>query len=128
MIYVIGTLAAVGIGLFVLSYFMNDRMKELENQVEQINMTMMQSNYQLKKKMKVLEEELLAEDLTQEIMKQPPRKVEPPQSRQSLPLIDTVISMYQKGYKTHYIAKQTNLSEHDVHSMIQQQKSGGVQT
>ncbi|WP_202409868.1 hypothetical protein [Halobacillus litoralis] len=125
MIYVIGTLAAVALGLFVLSFFMNDRMKELENQVEQVNMTMMQSNYQLKKKMKVLEEELLAEDLTQEIMKQHPKKKEAPKT---LPLVDTVRSMYQKGYKTHYIAKQTNLSEHDVHSMIQQQKSGGVQT
>ncbi|WP_394217831.1 hypothetical protein [Halobacillus trueperi] len=125
MIYVIGTLATVALGLFVLSFFMNDRMRELENQVEQVNMTMMQSNYQLKKKMKVLEEELLAEDLTQEIMKQPPKKNEAPKT---LPLVDTVRSMYQKGYKTHYIAKQTNLSEHDVHSMIQQQKSGGVQT
>ncbi|RDY72446.1 hypothetical protein DXT76_01890 [Halobacillus trueperi] len=125
MIYVISTMAAVALGLFVLSFFMNDRMKELENQVEQVNMTMMQSNYQLKKKMKVLEEELLAEDLTQEIMNQPPKKKEAPQT---LPLVDTVRSMYQKGYKTHYIAKQTNLSEHDVHSMIQQQKSGGVQT
>ncbi|WP_202412504.1 hypothetical protein [Halobacillus litoralis] len=125
MIYVIGTLAAVALGLFILSYFMNDRMKELENQVEQVNMTMMQSNYQLKKKMKVLEEELLAEDLTQEIMKQPLKKKETPRS---LPLVDTVLSMYQKGYKTHYIAKQTNLSEHDVQSMIQQQKTGGVQS
>ncbi|MEC3883112.1 hypothetical protein VKA52_05115 [Halobacillus sp. HZG1] len=125
MIYVIGTLAAVALGLFILSYFMNDRMKELENQVEQVNMTMMQSNYQLKKKMKVLEEELLAEDLTQEIMKQPLKKKETPRS---LPLVDTVLSMYQKGYKTHYIAKQTNLSEYDVQSMIQQQKTGGVQS
>ncbi|WP_242517696.1 hypothetical protein [Halobacillus sp. GSS1] len=125
MIYVIGTLAAVALGLFILSYFMNDRMKELENQVEQVNMTMMQSNYQLKKKMKVLEEELLAEDLTQEIMKQPLKKKEAPRS---LPLVDTVLSMYQKGYKTHYIAKQTNLSEYDVQSMIQQQKTGGVQS
>ncbi|WLR46263.1 hypothetical protein LC065_11730 [Halobacillus litoralis] len=125
MIYVFGTLTAVALGLFILSYFMNDRMKELENQVEQVNMTMMQSNYQLKKKMKILEEELLAEDLSQEIMKQPPKKKEAPQS---LSLLDTVLSMYQKGYKTHYIAKQTNLSEYDVHSMIQQQKSGGVRT
>lgn len=125
MIYVIGTLAAVALGLFILSYFMNDRMKELENQVEQVNMTMMQSNYQLKKKMKVLEEELLAEDLTQEIMKQPLKKKETPRS---LPLVDTVLSMYQKGYKTHYIAKQTNMSEYDVQSMIQQQKNGGVQS
>lgn len=125
MIYTIATIAAIGIVLFFLSFFMNDRMKELENQVEQVNMTMMQQNYQMKKKMKVLEEELLAEDLTEEIMKQPVKKKEPPKS---LPLVDTVLSMYNKGYKTHYIAKQTNLSEHDVLSMVKQQKSEGVQT
>lgn len=121
----ISTVAAVAIGLFILSFFMNDRMKELENQVEQVNITMMQSNYQLKKKMKVLEEELLAEDLTEEITKNPATKNEEPKK---MPLVETVLSMYHKGYKTHYIAKQTNLSEHDVLSMIQQKKGAGVQT
>lgn len=125
MIYTIVTIASIGIVLFILSFFMNDRMKELENQVEQVNMTMMQHNYQMKKKMKVLEEELLAEDLTEEIMKQSTKKKD---SSKLLPLVDTVLSMYQKGYKIHYIAKQTNLSEHDVLSMIRQQKSEGVQS
>jgi hypothetical protein len=125
LIYTIATITSIGIVLFILSFFMNDRMKELESQVEQINMTMMQHNYQMKKKMKVLEEELLAEDLTEEIMKQPLRKKEP---SSSLPLVKTVLSMYNKGYKTHYIAKQTNLSEHDVLSMVKQQKSEGVQS
>ncbi|SFJ20707.1 hypothetical protein SAMN04487936_101322 [Halobacillus dabanensis] len=125
MIYTIATIASIGIVLFILSFFMNDRMKELENQVEQVNMTMMQHNYQMKKKMKVLEEELLAEDLTEEIMKQPLKKHD---SSRALPLVDTVQSMYNKGYKIHYIAKQTNLSEHDVHSMVKQQQSEGLRT
>lgn len=124
MLYALGTIAAVAIVLFILSFFMNDRMKGIESQIEQMSMTMMQNNYQMKKKMKVLEEELLAEDLTEEIMKQPAPK---PETSKQLPLVDTVLSMYKKGYKPHYIAKQTNLSEHDVHSLVQQQKSEGVQ-
>ncbi|MGP4061705.1 hypothetical protein [Halobacillus sp. H74] len=124
MLYALGTIAAVAIVLFILSFFMNDRMKGIESQIEQVSMTMMQNNYQMKKKMNVLEEELLAEDLTEEIMKQPAPKPETPKQ---LPLVDTVLSMYKKGYKLHYIAKQTNLSEHDVHSLVQQQKSEGVQ-
>lgn len=126
MIYVLSTLAAISVVLFISSFFMNDRLKDLEEQIEHVSLTMMQNNYQTKQKLKVLEEELLAEDLTGEIMKQP---FEPaaPKKKQQPPLLETVHSMYQKGYKVHYIAKQTDLSEHDVQSLVQQWKSEGVQ-
>lgn len=123
MIYTISTIAAVAIVLFILSFFMNDKVKELESQVDQVHMTMMQNHYQMQKKMKVLEEELLTEDLSDEIIRQPMK--ENPPSKQ-LPLVDTVLTMYKKGYKTHYIAKQTNLSEHDVTSMIEKRERVNV--
>ncbi|WP_226583043.1 hypothetical protein [Halobacillus litoralis] len=124
MIYAFGAVAGSAIVLFILSFFLKDRIKEVENQVEQLNITMMQSDYQLKKKMKVLEEELLTEDLTEGI--EPPNFQGKENPRQ-LPLMDTVLSMYNKGYKIHYIAKQTSLSEHDVQSFIHQKKMEGVQ-
>lgn len=51
----------VGVVLFLLSYFMNDRIEELETQLEQFSITTVQDTYQMKKKIKILEEELLPE-------------------------------------------------------------------
>lgn len=59
MIIAIVTMLVIGVILFILSYFMNDRLEELENQLEQFSITSIQDTYQMKKKIKILEEELL---------------------------------------------------------------------
>lgn len=64
MIFAIITILVVGIILFILSYFMNDRIEDLESQLEQFSITTMQDTYQMKKKIKILEEELLPEDIS----------------------------------------------------------------
>lgn len=61
MLITIVTILAIGLILFILSYFMNDRIEEVENQLEQFSITTMQDTYQMKKKIKILEEELLPE-------------------------------------------------------------------
>ncbi|WP_067730427.1 hypothetical protein [Oceanobacillus damuensis] len=66
MLIAIISVITIAVVLFVLSYFMNDRIEELENQLEQFSITTMQDTYQMKKKIKILEEELTPEDLTQE--------------------------------------------------------------
>ncbi|WP_176140656.1 hypothetical protein [Halobacillus salinus] len=118
MLTVIITLLSISVVLFILSFFANDRMKKVEDQVEQLSMEMMQSNYQFGQKLKVLEEELLAEDLTGEIIKQ--------NASSSHSKMDTIYSMYSKGFKPHYIAKQTNVDEQDVLLFIQQWDKKGV--
>ncbi len=40
---------------------MKDKIEDLENQVEQLSLSTMQDTYQLKKKIKVLEEEILSD-------------------------------------------------------------------
>lgn len=65
MIYALVTILVVGAALLILSYFMNDRLEELETQLEQFSITTMQDTYQMKKKIKILEEELLPEDINQ---------------------------------------------------------------
>ncbi len=61
MLITIITILAIGVILFILSYFMNDRIEEVENELEQLSITTMQDAYQMKKKIKILEEELLPE-------------------------------------------------------------------
>ena len=52
MLITIVTILAIGLILFILSYFMNDRIEEVENQLEQFSITTMQDTYQMKKKIK----------------------------------------------------------------------------
>ncbi len=59
------TILVIGVILFVLSYFMNDRIEEIESQLEHYSITSMQDTYQMKKKIKILEEELLPGNMNQ---------------------------------------------------------------
>ncbi|GGP12724.1 hypothetical protein [Oceanobacillus neutriphilus] len=64
MLYAILAVVVIGIVLFILSFFINDRLEEVESQLEQLSITTMQDTYQLKKKVSVLEEELLPQNIS----------------------------------------------------------------
>lgn len=64
MIYAIVTIIIIALILLVLSFFMNDKFDEIESQLEQFSISTMQDNYQMKKKIKILEEELLTDDFS----------------------------------------------------------------
>uniref|UniRef100_UPI001F2B3162 hypothetical protein n=1 Tax=Virgibacillus salexigens TaxID=61016 RepID=UPI001F2B3162 len=66
MIYAIISIIVMGIVLLAISFFMNVRIEEVESQLEQFSITTMQDTYQMKKKIKILEEELHTEDFTDE--------------------------------------------------------------
>lgn len=74
MIYAGIAIIIVAVVLFILSFFMNDKFEDLENQVEQLSISTMQDTYQMKKKIKILEEELLPEDIMQETLSKNERK------------------------------------------------------
>ena len=67
MLVAIISIIIVAVVLFVLSYFMRDKFEELETQLEQLSITSMQDTYQIKKQIKILEEELMPADLTQDV-------------------------------------------------------------
>ncbi|UJL44853.1 hypothetical protein KFZ58_10420 [Virgibacillus sp. NKC19-16] len=68
MIYAGIAIIIVAVVLFILSFFMNDKFEDLESQVEQLSISTMQDTYQMKKKIKILEEELLPEDIMQDTL------------------------------------------------------------
>ncbi|MFD2046073.1 hypothetical protein ACFSTA_12210 [Ornithinibacillus salinisoli] len=61
------TIIIVAIALFVVSFFLTDKFEKLESELEQLSISTMQETYQLKKKVKILEEELLTEDMSMEV-------------------------------------------------------------
>lgn len=94
---------------------MNDRFKQVENQLEQFSISTMQETYQMKKKVKILEEELLAEDLPDEILHSSRTT-----DRAQPPMLRKINKMHQQGADVKEISENTDLSEHDVYSILNQ--------
>ncbi|MBM7569663.1 hypothetical protein [Aquibacillus albus] len=114
MIYAIICLFTTSILLLFLSFFMKDRFKSIEDQLEQVSISTLQETYQLQKKVKILEEELLSDDITH-------FKSQPLEGNKT-PLMKKIIRMHIDGLSIQDIAKETKLSEYDVHSIINQNK------
>lgn len=122
MIFAITTLITVGIILFGISFALKDRFQDLEEQIEQLSLTTMQDSYQLKKKMRVLEEELLVDEMSSDLFSYKPeaRSTEQKETKplhtksKQPPLVERVLHMYKQGYTTKEIANETSLHEHDI--------------
>ena len=116
MTYVLITLISVAVVLIILSFFMNDKFSELEKQLEQFSISAMQDTYQMKKKIKILEEELLSENISETIL---PTNG----TNNNKPLvIQKVYHLQQQGYSTDEIAGQTGLNNNDVHTILNNSK------
>ncbi|MFT8317516.1 MAG: hypothetical protein ABF651_04470 [Sporolactobacillus sp.] len=59
---VILILVVIGIVALIMSYSKQDSIKQVENQLEENSITMMQELYKVKKKIRVLEEEIMIGD------------------------------------------------------------------
>lgn len=59
---VILILVIIGLVALILSYSKQDSIKQMENQLEENSITMMQELYKVKKKIRVLEEEVMIGD------------------------------------------------------------------
>ncbi|MBB6454277.1 DNA-binding NarL/FixJ family response regulator [Salirhabdus euzebyi] len=109
------TLLLVGLSLFILSYFTNDRLKELEEQVEQLSISSLQETYKMKSKIKILEEELLSDVLDTHF-----DTPATPKAKEQPPLLKQIKALYDQGLSTDKIAQQTSLQEHDVRAILHQ--------
>lgn len=112
MIATLITLIVVGIILLVLSFFMNDKFGELESQLEHLSISTMQDTYQMKKQIKILEEELLSDNIS-ETFGTPDKTV----GNKPL-LIQKVFQLNQQGYSIEEITIQTQLSPNDIKTIL----------
>jgi predicted PurR-regulated permease PerM len=116
MTYVLITLISVAVVLIILSFFMNDQFGELEKQIEQFSISTMQDTYQLKKKIKILEEELLTDNISEAVIPTNPALKNKPL------VIQKVYHLYQQGYSVAEIAGQTDLNDNDVQTILNNSK------
>lgn len=111
MEWVIILLLSASALLFILSFFSKDRYKQIEKQQENISIQFMQEIYQLKKKVKVLEEEYMIEGGNGASMKQSSRT-------RNIVSRDDVLAMYEEGYSVEDIASMSEYSEKDVTELL----------
>ncbi|WP_156906525.1 hypothetical protein [Alteribacter aurantiacus] len=102
--------------LFVLSFAKKDPAKEMEKQVENFSISLMQEMYQVKKKVKALEEELVIEN-TNEVA----AATEPALTPSELTR-DDVLALYEEGFDIKEISSQTNRSEADIDELLAQNR------
>jgi DNA-directed RNA polymerase specialized sigma24 family protein len=117
--YTMIALVFLSLLLLILSFFAKDKIKALEEQIDQLTMSFVQETYQLKKKLKVLEEELLMsdEDITEIVRKKA--------LNDSVQLErEQVLSLYKQGLSYEQIAKETSLTTEEVRMMLQQYLRG----
>jgi DNA-directed RNA polymerase specialized sigma24 family protein len=117
--YTMIALVFLSLLLLILSFFAKDKIKALEEQIDQLTMSFVQETYQLKKKLKVLEEELLMSD--EDIMEIVRKKA----LNDSVQLErEQVLSLYKRGLSYEQIAKETSLTTEEVRMMLQQYLRG----
>src|SRR5699024_5058234 len=98
MTYLIVSLIGIAIVLFIVSFFADDKVTKLEEQYAKLSNTTMQDTYQLKKRIKILEEEILSPNITQKPNNEQNMRNVPDSVKHKPLLIHKVYHLQQQGY------------------------------
>ncbi|MCA1058057.1 hypothetical protein LCL96_03885 [Rossellomorea aquimaris] len=100
-------LVSFSILLLVISFFQRDRYRDMEKDIEELSMNVLEEHYKLKKRISVLEEELMMDgDIS--FRKNPINEI----------IKNQVISLHKQGVNVDQITKQSTLSKQEVLSVI----------
>ncbi|MGE8078139.1 hypothetical protein [Peribacillus loiseleuriae] len=121
MEYLLIGLFTFSIILLLISFVKKDPVK-LEEEMEQMTINHMQEMYQIKKKIKILEEELLIQEspLSYAVPKPSTHKPNNTSSPTNEILKSQVLSLYKQGLSLEQIAKQSTLSMDTVITVIEE--------
>ena len=118
-------LFSLAIVLLIISFLGKDKVAKLEEDLEQMTLTYMQDIYQLKKKVKILEEEFVIQDDPVSSVKDQStvtsNDIEPIHEI----LKSQVLSLYSQGLTLDQIARQSSLTKEQTISVIEQQRLRG---
>jgi hypothetical protein len=109
--------------LLLFSFFQRDPYKELKEEVDQLTLQQVQEVYQLKKKIKILEEELLITDDDLSTTKIPVMR----KQREIHDIIkNQVWALAQQGKPIEQIAAQSSLSVDEVYAILKENTNRGL--
>ncbi len=98
-----------------LSFFLKDPYKQLREEIDQLNMNQLQEMYQIKKKLKILEEELLVNDIE---LSPTLSKIESNHTAVHEIIKNQVRSLAGQGTPIDQIAKQSSLPIKEVQAIL----------
>lgn len=113
MVFVLLGLIGISLTLLIISFFQKDPVQLLREELEQFTLQQLQENYLIKKKMKLLEEELLVnEDIT------PFTKSHRKNETVHEIIKNQVLSLAQQGATMEQISNQSSLTVEEVRSIL----------
>ncbi|MBU8879390.1 hypothetical protein BGM26_10380 [Bacillus sp. FJAT-29790] len=128
MEYVMIGLLAFALILFILSVFLKDPYKGIREEIDQLSMQQIQDVYLIKKKLKVLEEELLVNDETFHSAIPVPSLPLTNEHKEVHAIIkNQVRSLFQQGLTVEQIARQSSLAPDEVQSILAEMMHRGQQ-
>ena len=103
----------IGIVLIAISFFFKDSSKKVETELEDLSFTVYQETSSIKRRLKVVEEELLIEST----------KIQLPVKKQTKPIIhdiikNQVLELHKQGYSLKEISTRSSLSIDDIKYVI----------
>ncbi|WP_071395757.1 hypothetical protein [Bacillus tuaregi] len=111
------SLFCVSLLLFFLSFFLKDPYKQLREEIDQLNMNQLQEMYQIKKKLKILEEELLINEIE---LSPSLSKIESENRAVHDIIKNQVRSLAGQGTPIEQIARQSSLPIKEVQSILKE--------
>jgi hypothetical protein len=107
-------LLGTSIILIIVSFFQKNPNKKMQVELDELSMQFLQENYQLKKRILVLEEELLGGPTS------PKERFQLPNEKKPVHVVvkNQVIALNQQGVRPEQIAKQSALSVQEVHEIL----------
>ncbi|MEH6940401.1 hypothetical protein [Bacillus sp. JJ722] len=123
---IIISLVAVAILLLIFSFFKKDRVTDIEKNLEELSLQHIQDMYILKKKIKILEEEILMQDT--ELLPNTGSKINTTDGGLKVNEIlqSQVLSLYQQGLSIEDIHTRSALSPEEITTIIQRSQLRGL--
>ncbi|WP_412761316.1 hypothetical protein [Parageobacillus toebii] len=112
MEYIMIGLIVFSIFLFFISFLAKDNIKQMEEQLDHLTLSFAQETYQLKKRLQVLEEELLIHH------ENPTHIASAHDSDRSTLTKNRVFTLYKQGLSYEQIARETALTTEEVRMIL----------
>lgn len=112
---VMGGLATL---LFIISFFLKDRSKVNEQEIEDVSMNLYQEMYQLKKRIKVLEEEMMVDSKFVPTKQKQTNQKNTAKKPVNEIIVNQVLSLHKQGIATDQIVTLSSLPKEEVQSII----------
>ena len=119
-------LLCIAILLFLVSFLKKDSLTNIENTIDELSLQHVQDVYQLQKRIRILEEELLSVDNWDVLKSNQPDSSIKTNSPVNAILKNQVLALYQQGIPIADISKRSTLQQQDIIAILKDSQAKGL--